>query len=130
MSGDNPADTGTRGISSEALKDSSWVLGPSILMTTDWQLVPDERVIDKIRLKPPSCDVDYCWETSFSFVADVISIKHPEHGFNWERFSSFTTYKRIVTFMLRMLPSHKRFRGKDLRITDPIELDNGENKTN
>ena len=28
MSGDNPADTGTRGISSEALKDSSWVIGP------------------------------------------------------------------------------------------------------
>ena len=28
LSGDNPADTGTRGISSEALKDSSWVVGP------------------------------------------------------------------------------------------------------
>ena len=28
--------------------------------------------------------------------------------------------------MLRMLPSHKDFRGKDLRITDPIELDNAE----
>ena len=25
--------------------------------------------------------------------------------------------------MLRMLPSHKHFRGKDLRITDPTELD-------
>ena len=35
LSGDNPADTGTRGISSEALKDSSWVIGPSILRTTD-----------------------------------------------------------------------------------------------
>ena len=30
--------------------------------------------------------------------------------------------------MLRMLPSHKHFRGKDLRITDPIELDIAENK--
>ena len=35
LSGDNPADTGTQGISSEALKESSWVNGPSILKTTD-----------------------------------------------------------------------------------------------
>ena len=30
--------------------------------------------------------------------------------------------------MLRMLPSHKNFRGKDLRITDPTELDIAESK--
>ena len=30
--------------------------------------------------------------------------------------------------MLRMLPSHKHFCGKDLRITDPTELDFAENK--
>ena len=30
--------------------------------------------------------------------------------------------------MLRMLPSHKHFRGKDLRITDPTELDIAESK--
>ena len=128
LSGDNPADTGTRGISSEALKDSSWVIGPSILRTTDWPFIPDERVINKIRLKGPSCDVDNCLETSSSFVTDVTSIKHPEHGFNWERFSSFTRYKRVVAFMLRVLPSHKHFRGKDLRITDPTELDIAESK--
>ena len=29
--------------------------------------------------------------------------------------------------MLRMLPSHKHFRGKDLRITDPTEIDIAEN---
>ena len=128
LSGDNPADTGTRGISSEALKDSSWVIGPSILRTTDWSFIPDERVINKIRLKGSSYDVDNCLETSSSFVTDVTSIKHPEHGFNWERFSSFTRYKRVVAFMLRMLPSHKHFRGKDLRITDPTELDIAESK--
>ena len=107
LSGDNPADTGTRGISSEALKDSSWVFGPSILRTPDWPFIPDERVINKIRLKGPSCDVDNCLEASSSFVTDVTSIKHPEHGFNWERFSSFTRFKQVVAFMLRMLPSHK-----------------------
>ena len=128
LSGNNPADTGTRGISSEALKDSSWVIGTSILRTTDWPFIPDERVIKNIRLKGTSCDIDNCLETSSSFVTDVTSIKHPEDGFNWERLSSFTRYKRVVAFMLRMLPSHKHFRGKDLRITNPTELDIAENK--
>ena len=107
LSGDNPADTGTRKISSEDLKDSSWVIGLSILRTTDWPFIPDEHVINK---------------------TSRTSIKHPEHGFNWERLSSFTRYKRVVAFMLRMLPSHKPFRVKDLRITDPTELDITENK--
>ena len=106
----------------EALKDSSWFFGPSILKTIDWPFIPDERVINKIRLKGPSCDVDSCLETSSSFDADVTSIKHHEHGFNWKMLSSFTRYKKVVAFRLRMLPSHKHFRGKDLRITDPTEL--------
>ena len=68
-------------------------------------------------------------DTLSSFVTDVTSIKHPEHGFNWESFSSLTRYKkRVVAFMLRMLPSHKHFRSKDLRITDPTELDIAESK--
>ena len=123
LSGNNPVDTGTRGISSKALEDSSWVIGPSILRTTDWPFIPDERVIKKIRFKGHSCDVDNFLETSSSFVTDVLSIKDPEHGFNWESFSSVTRYKRVVAFMLRILPSHKHFRGKDLRITDPTEPD-------
>ena len=122
LSGNSPADTGTRGISSEALKHSSWVIGPSILRTTDWPFIPDEGVINKTRSKGASCDVDNSLETSSSLVTDVTSIKHPEHGFNWERFSSFTRCKRVVAFMLRMLPSHNPFCGKNLRITDPTEL--------
>ena len=51
LSGVNAADTGTRGISLEALKNSSWVIGPSILRTTDLPFIPDERVINKFRLK-------------------------------------------------------------------------------
>ena len=75
LSGDNPADTGTRGISSEALKESSWVNGPSILRTTDWPLKTDTRVIDKIRLKEPSCDIDICLENSSKIVVDVLTEK-------------------------------------------------------
>ena len=75
LSGDNPADTGIRGISSEALKESSWVNGPSTLRTTDWPFKPDTRVIDKIRLKGPSCDIDICLENSSNFVVNVLTEK-------------------------------------------------------
>ena len=85
-------------------------------------------MVNKIRLKGPYCDVDNCLETSSSFVTDVPFIKNPEIVLNWERFSSFTRYKRVVAFMLRILPSHKHFCGKDLDITDPTELHNAENK--
>ena len=73
LSGDNPADTGTRRISSEALKESSWDNGPSIPKTTDWPFKPDTRVIDKIRLKGPSCDIDICLENSSNFIADILT---------------------------------------------------------
>ena len=86
LSGDNPSDTCTRGNSSEAFKDISWVIGPSILRTNDWPFVPDERVINKIRLKGRSCDVENCLETKSSFVTGVTFIKYSEHGFNWKRF--------------------------------------------
>ena len=42
LSGDNPADTGTRVSSLEALKDSSWAIVPRIRRTTDWPFVLDE----------------------------------------------------------------------------------------
>ena len=80
LSGDYPADTGTRGISSEVLKDSSWVIGPSFLRTTDWPFIPDERVINKFRLKGPSCDVDNCLETLSSFVTMSHPLNIPNTG--------------------------------------------------
>ena len=127
LSGDNPADTGTRGISSEALKESSWVNGPSILRTTDWPLKPDTRVIDKIRLKGPSCDIDICLENSSNFVVDLLTEKNLPFG-KWERFNSIVKYKRAVAFLLRWLPSHKHFRLSELEITDPCEMDIAEQK--
>ena len=79
MSGDNPADTGTRWMSSEALKDSSGVIGPNILRTTDWPFLANELVIIKFCLKFPSCDVDNCLETSFSLLSPKL---HPSKILN------------------------------------------------
>ena len=43
LSGDNPADTGTRTISSKALRESCWVKGPSLPKTTDWLFKPKKK---------------------------------------------------------------------------------------
>ena len=130
LSGDNPADTGTRGISSEALKDSSWVRGPSILRTCDWPFKPNTDVIKKIQLKGPLCDIDTCLETASTFGVDASSEKAPSIRLfkNWDKFSSIVKYKRVLAFMLRVLPSHNHFRTKTLEITDPSELDIAEQK--
>ena len=129
LSGDNPADTGTRGISSEALKKSSWVNGPSILRTTDWPYKPDTMVIDKTRLKGPSCDIDICLEDSSNFVVDVLTEKNLPFE-NWEKFNSIVKYKRTVAFLIKWLPSHKHFRPSILEFTDPCEMDIAEQKLN
>ena len=127
LSGDNPADTGTRGIFSEALKESSWVNGPSILRTTDWPFKPDTRVIDKIRLKGPSCDIDICLEKFVKFRRRCFDRKNLPVG-KWERFNSIIKYKRAVAFLLRWLPSHKHLRSCILEITGPSEMDIAEQK--
>ena len=59
----------------EALKESSCVNGLSILRTTDGPFKPDTRVIDKIRLKEPTCDFEICLENSSNFIVDVLTEK-------------------------------------------------------
>ena len=48
--GNNLADTGNRGIAAEALKDSSWIQGPSFLRTRDWPVCPIVKVVTKINI--------------------------------------------------------------------------------
>ena len=56
-SGDNRADTGTRGISSETLEIAAGLLVRALSRLLISRLYPT-FVINKIRLKGPSCDVD------------------------------------------------------------------------
>ena len=53
-SGDNPADTGTRGITAEALKESGWLKGPYFSKTKERPIKPDPQVLTSVRLKDPS----------------------------------------------------------------------------
>ena len=58
LSGDNPAETGTRGSSAESLKTSSWVNGPNLLKSGEWPFEPSIEVLQKIRLAGPACDLN------------------------------------------------------------------------
>ena len=58
LSGDYPADTGTRDITADSLKQSSWVNGPTFLKTSDWPFNPNREVIEKTRLDGPVYDLN------------------------------------------------------------------------
>ena len=97
------------------------------MRTTDWPYKPDARVIDKIRLKEPSCDIDICLEDLSNFVVDVLTEKKFPFE-KWERFNSVVKYKRTLAFLLRWLPFLNFFRSSILETTDPCEVDIAEQK--
>ena len=87
LSGDNPADTGTRGITADSLKQSSWVNGPSFLKTSDWPFNPNREVTDKIRLDGPVYDLNEGLEVSSNFLCTAFLT---DFAFPWEEYSSFS----------------------------------------
>ena len=108
-----PADTGTRGITNEALKDSSWTQCRSFLRTSDWPFRPNVDVITKIKLKGPIDDVI---DTATNF---VINPSVPEPVIKWKRYSSFLKLLRLVAFILRLNPKFNHFRGTIANIVKP-----------
>ena len=119
LSGDNPADTGTRGIAADSLKQSSWVNGPSFLKTSDWPFNSSREVTDKIRLDGPVYDLNEGLEVSSNFPCTAVST---DFAFLWEEYSSFSKIKRLVAYMLRLSPKHRLFRSPDKAIINPAEL--------
>ncbi|XP_063722434.1 uncharacterized protein LOC134848854 [Symsagittifera roscoffensis] len=99
LSGDNPADTGTRGITADSPKQSSWVNGPSFLKTSEWPFNPNREVTDKIRLDGPVYDLNEGLEVSSNFPCTAVST---DFAFPWEKYSSFSKIKRLVAYMLRL----------------------------
>ena len=111
LSGDNPADTGTRGITADSLKQSSWVNGPSFLKTSDWPFSPNREVTDKIRLDGPVYDLYEGLEVSSNFPCTAVST---DFAFPWSHI--------LVAYILRLSPKHRHFRSPDKSIIDPAEL--------
>ena len=81
-SGDNPVDTGTRGISDDCLKESSWVKGPSFLSGTEWLLKLNLVVFSYILSKKSVDDTIHN-----STHALTSTSKQSEPVFVWEKYT-------------------------------------------
>ena len=125
LSGDNPADTGTRGISAESLKTSIWLNGPSLLKSGEWPFKPSIEILKKIRLAGPACDLNEGLQQASNF-SNVAQKQKQPISFAWEEVSSFRKLQRVVAFMLRLSPKQWHYRtamDKVKEITDPVELE-------
>ena len=80
LSGDNPADTGTRAITADYLKQSSWVNGPSFLKIWDWPFNPNREVTKKNRLDGPVYDLNEGLKISSIFWALQFPLTMPSLG--------------------------------------------------
>ena len=82
LSGDNPADTGTRGISAESLKRSSWVNGPSQLKSGEWLFKPSIEILKKTCLTGPACDLNEGLQQASNF-SNVAQKQKQPNLFAW-----------------------------------------------
>ena len=124
---DNPADAGTRGMSAEVLKSSSWVRGPDFLRTKKFPFEPSTEVVNNIKLGIVTKETD---ETNTSLAASVTkSTKElPPHLIPFDKYSSYQKLLRITAYALHLLTSHECYRNADVSIIDPTELDEAERR--
>ena len=135
LSGDNPADTRTRGFPRKPSGRAAGLLARAFSGLLIGRLYPTNVWPKKFVWRVLLVMSIFAWASSPTYSPSWISnlyiktsIKNPKNGFNWGRFRCYRRHKIVMAFKLRMLPSHKHFRGKDLRITDPTELDIAEKK--
>ena len=117
---DNPADAGTRGMSAENLRISSWLTGPSFLLTSHFPFQPSTSIRDRLRTKPSSYNSQK--DVTEPEVAFAVNIMQPEKTFDFDRYSSFNKLVRITAYLLRILPKHASYCTPDRSICNPDEL--------
>ena len=123
---DNPADAGTRGMSAEVLQSSSWVRGPDFLRTKQFPFVPNTDVVDNIHHGAVTKEQD---DNSISSLASSVTKPPKEQSINifpFDKFSSYQKLLRVTAYVLRLLPSHERYRTVSGSIADRVELDEAE----
>ena len=121
---DNPADTGTRGMSAEVLQISSWVKGPHFLTNSRFPFVPNYDVINNIKL---GVNQAVTIEDTVSLTTSVKKqMTTVPSIFPFDKFSSYQMYLRIAAYVLRLLPKHAGYHNLNVSITDSTELDEAE----
>ena len=119
----NPANAGTRGMSSEALQKSSWLHGPQFLRTSNFPFKPSSDV-KNIKLKSHSTEASSSEETS-TLITDVFK---KDFNLPFRKFSSYSKLLRILAYCMRLLPLHLAYRSSGKEIVDPEELNAAEQK--
>ena len=124
---DKPADAGTRGLPVNALLDRSWIKSPKFLMTPDWPFQPSEDILknklknfDSIEVNTEPVYQETTANTASSNVNDL--------PLEWQKYSSYEKFLRIVAYILRISLKFSCNRTKTRAITDPVELENAEQK--
>ena len=121
---DNPADAGTRGMSAEVLQLSGWVNGPNFLTNSRFLFVPNEDVINNIKL---GVNQAVTREDTVSLATSVKTQITPVPSiFPFDNFSCYQKYFRVAAYVRRLLPKHAGYRNLDGSINDPTELDEAE----
>ena len=114
----NPADAGTRGLSSKALQNSAWLRGPDFLRTSDFPVRPGTEVVSNIKLKrhaPNPNPLDNCSALQSNSLNSDFSI-------HLRKYSSYPKLLRIVAYVLRILPRHATYRSVDGKIVELEEI--------
>ena len=111
------ANEGTRSITTETLKASSWRTGPSILWTGDWPLHQIVQEITKINFNVLVGDV---FDTASNFVTSPASIKTV---INWPQNGPFVWLFYTVPFVLIIHLSLCNYREEAVTIVKTSELE-------
>ena len=120
----NPADAGTRGLSSEALQNSAWLRGPDFLRTSDFPFRPGTEVVSNIQLKRQAADPNFLDNCS----ALQSNSLNSDFSIHLRKYSSYPKLLRIVAYVLRILPRHATYRSVDRKIVEPEEITAAEKK--
>ena len=124
---DNPAGASTRGLSANALLNSSWLKGPKILRTPDWSFQPSEEIL-KTKLKNFD-SIEVNTETVYQeTTANTASVSPNVLILEWQKYRSCEKLLRIMAYILRFLPKFSSNRTKTGAITDPVELESADQK--
>ena len=125
QSSDNPADAGTRGLSANALLESSWFKGPEFLKTPQWPFEPSGDFRRKLKKPKHSSQLPVTESSTTMVSATQSSIAQT---FKWQKFCSHEKRLHIVAYMLRLLDKNSLYRCPTVAITDPAELEHAEQR--
>ena len=122
----NPGDAGTRGIPATALVNSCWLTGPDFLKTTDFPFKRPDEFRQKFHKSANSTETTQTKGHQFTTVTATVTAIATT--FEWQKYSSYENFLRIVAYMLRLLLKNKSCRTVNGDITDPAELDNAQQR--